>query len=116
MRLKSVSFSEIGNNWPSQNIQPAGAKLPANMRISPTYGCAISFSFSSARGRFLAAQYKSSRLGRAAYSNGPGCRRRLRLIRQSSIPDSRVSDRRCYHHPENYRLELQFHWLLLTTH
>src|ERR1041385_5485138 len=48
MRLKSVSYSEIGSNWPSQNIHPAGAKLPPNMRISPTYGCAIS-SFLSLR-------------------------------------------------------------------
>src|SRR5436190_20322777 len=32
----------MGSNCPSQNIRPAGAKLPANMRISPTYGCAIS--------------------------------------------------------------------------
>jgi hypothetical protein len=24
-----------------QNAQPAGAKLPANIRISPTYGCPI---------------------------------------------------------------------------
>src|ERR1051325_4021076 len=31
----------MGSSCPSQNIQPAGAKLPANMRISPTYGCAI---------------------------------------------------------------------------
>src|SRR5690349_1484097 len=45
MRLKSVSYSEIGSNCPSQNIHPAGAKLPANMRISPTYGCAIFSSF-----------------------------------------------------------------------
>src|SRR6185503_1116416 len=44
MSWNSVSFSEIGSNCPSQNIQPAGAKLPANMRISPTYGCAIIFS------------------------------------------------------------------------
>ncbi len=41
MRLNSVSYSEIGSSWPSQNIQPAGAKLPANMRISPTYGWLI---------------------------------------------------------------------------
>ena len=26
---------------PLQNAQPAGAKLPANIRISPTYGCPI---------------------------------------------------------------------------
>src|SRR5881409_3888989 len=42
IRLNSVSYSEIGSSWPSQNIHPAGAKLPANIRISPTYGCAIS--------------------------------------------------------------------------
>jgi hypothetical protein len=36
MRLKRVSYSLIGNSCPWQNIQPAGAKLPANMRISPT--------------------------------------------------------------------------------
>src|ERR1044072_5118168 len=41
MSTKSVSFSEIGKSWPSQNIQPAGAKLPANILISPTYGCAM---------------------------------------------------------------------------
>src|SRR3954451_18003076 len=39
-----VSFSEIGSNCPSQNIQPAGAKLPPNIRISPTYGCAMAAS------------------------------------------------------------------------
>jgi len=33
---KSVSFSEIDSSWPSQNIQPTGAKFPANIRISPT--------------------------------------------------------------------------------
>src|ERR1041384_5266898 len=42
MSTKSVSYSEIGSSCPSQNIQPAGAKLPANILISPTYGCAIS--------------------------------------------------------------------------
>src|SRR2546422_11677713 len=42
IKLNSVSFSEIGTNCPSQNIQPAGAKLPPNIRISPTYGCAMS--------------------------------------------------------------------------
>src|SRR4051812_10041782 len=36
--VKSVSFSAIGTSWPSQNAQPAGAKLPPNIRISPTYG------------------------------------------------------------------------------
>ena len=36
MRLNSVSFSEMGSVCPSQNIHPAGAKLPANIRISPT--------------------------------------------------------------------------------
>src|SRR4029079_10659263 len=50
MRLNSVSYSLIGNSWPSQNIHPAGAKFPANMRISPTYGCAI-FSFLLVRRR-----------------------------------------------------------------
>src|SRR4051794_3578146 len=49
MSWKSVSFSEMGSNWPSQNIQPAGAKLPANILISPTYGCANSFSLVLAR-------------------------------------------------------------------
>ena len=38
IRLNNVSNSEIGNNDPSQNCQPFGAKLPANIRISPTYG------------------------------------------------------------------------------
>jgi hypothetical protein len=38
MSWNSVSFSEIGRSCPSQNIQPAGAKFPANIRISPTYG------------------------------------------------------------------------------
>src|SRR3954462_4464664 len=38
MRLNSVSFSEIDSSCPSQNAQPAGAKLPPNIRISPTYG------------------------------------------------------------------------------
>ena len=41
---KRVSFWEIGSNWPSQNIHPAGAKFPAKILISPTYGWAISFS------------------------------------------------------------------------
>src|SRR6185503_8217113 len=36
IRLNNVSYSEIGSNCPSQNIQPAGAKFPANIRISPT--------------------------------------------------------------------------------
>jgi len=36
MSWKSVSFSEIASSWPSQNIHPAGAKLPANILISPT--------------------------------------------------------------------------------
>src|SRR6266404_4034561 len=39
----SVSFSEIGSSWPERSIQPAGAKFPANILISPTYGCAIDF-------------------------------------------------------------------------
>src|SRR6202035_3789989 len=38
---KRVSFSEMGSSCPSQNIHPAGAKFPPNMRISPTYGCAM---------------------------------------------------------------------------
>src|SRR3954465_16069598 len=38
MRLNRVSFSAIGSSWPLQNAQPAGAKLPPNIRISPTYG------------------------------------------------------------------------------
>src|SRR5215203_3589291 len=50
MSWKSVSFSEIGRSWPSQNIQPAGAKVPANMRISPTYGCAM-LRLSAVRGK-----------------------------------------------------------------
>jgi hypothetical protein len=33
-----VSFSEIGINDPSQKAQPAGAKLPPNIRISPING------------------------------------------------------------------------------
>ena len=37
IRLKSVSFSEIASSAPSQNAHPAGAKLPPNIRISPTY-------------------------------------------------------------------------------
>src|SRR5215210_3511187 len=41
MSWNRVSFSEMGSNWPSQNIQPAGAKFPANILISPTYGCAM---------------------------------------------------------------------------
>src|SRR5262249_12803462 len=40
----SVSFSEIGIRAPLQNAQPAGAKLPANIRISPTNGPDISAS------------------------------------------------------------------------
>src|SRR4051794_41924647 len=28
----------MGSNCPSQRAQPAGAKLPPNIRISPTYG------------------------------------------------------------------------------
>src|SRR3954467_151180 len=43
MSWKRVSFSEMGSSCPSQNIHPAGAKLPANILISPTYGCAITF-------------------------------------------------------------------------
>src|SRR4051812_30413348 len=38
----STSFSEIGSVCPSQNIHPFGAKFPANMRISPTYGAMVS--------------------------------------------------------------------------
>src|SRR5215207_10195769 len=38
MSWKSTSFSEMGSGAPSQNIQPLGAKLPANILISPTYG------------------------------------------------------------------------------
>jgi amidase len=30
-----ISHSQDTASWPSQNIQPAGAKLPANIRISP---------------------------------------------------------------------------------
>jgi hypothetical protein len=36
MSWKSTSFSEMGSVAPSQNIHPAGAKFPANIRISPT--------------------------------------------------------------------------------
>src|SRR3954452_14407728 len=32
----------MGSSCPSQNIQPAGAKLPPKIRISPTYGWAMS--------------------------------------------------------------------------
>src|SRR6478672_10667188 len=41
MRLKRVSFSLIGMSWPWQSAHPAGAKLPPNILISPTYGFAI---------------------------------------------------------------------------
>src|ERR1051326_233444 len=41
MSWKSTSFSAMGSVCPSQNIQPAGAKLPANILISPTYGSGI---------------------------------------------------------------------------
>src|SRR4051812_17385833 len=40
--VNSTSFSEIGMSCPWQSAQPAGAKLPANILISPTYGCAMS--------------------------------------------------------------------------
>jgi hypothetical protein len=43
MSWNNTSFSEIGRGCPSQNLHPAGGKLPANIRISPTYG--IDFSF-----------------------------------------------------------------------
>src|SRR5262245_42337048 len=45
MRLNRVSFWEMGMSWPWHMAQPAGAKLPPNMRISPIYGlpmCALS--------------------------------------------------------------------------
>src|SRR5829696_409737 len=38
MSWKSTSFSAMGSGCPSQNIQPLGGKLPANILISPTYG------------------------------------------------------------------------------
>src|SRR5215204_383522 len=38
MSWKSTSFSEMGSGCPSQNCQPLGGKLPANILISPTYG------------------------------------------------------------------------------
>src|ERR1044071_3926503 len=41
MSWKSTSFSEMGSGAPSQNIQPLGAKLPANILISPTYGAIV---------------------------------------------------------------------------
>jgi hypothetical protein len=41
MSWNKVSFSEMGNSWPSQNCQPTGGKLPANILISPTYGWAM---------------------------------------------------------------------------
>src|SRR5215211_2334256 len=49
MSWKSVSFSAINSTLPSQNAHPAGAKFPANIRISPTYGCATLGSYVSAR-------------------------------------------------------------------
>src|SRR5690242_13892457 len=51
----------MGSNCPSQNIQPAGAKLPANMRISPTYGCAIVFSLGRRREDALQRYAKTQR-------------------------------------------------------
>jgi len=36
--LNRASFSEIGINAPLQNAHPTGAKLPANIRISPMKG------------------------------------------------------------------------------
>ena len=44
IRLNRVSFSEIGMGWPLQNAQPAGAKFPANILISPMKGWAMSVS------------------------------------------------------------------------
>src|SRR5436305_6001650 len=41
IRVNSVSFWEMGINWPWHMAQPAGAKLPPNMRISPTNGLLI---------------------------------------------------------------------------
>jgi hypothetical protein len=35
MSVKRASFSEMGSVWPWQSIQPLGAKLPANILISP---------------------------------------------------------------------------------
>jgi hypothetical protein len=35
MSVKSASFSEMGSCWPWHNIQPTGAKVPANILISP---------------------------------------------------------------------------------
>jgi hypothetical protein len=45
MSVNSASFSEMGRSWPSQNIQPAGAKLPPNILISPMYGSGMVVSF-----------------------------------------------------------------------
>src|SRR5260370_28035525 len=41
IKLNNVSFSEIGSNDTSQKFHPTGAKLPANILISPTYGWAM---------------------------------------------------------------------------
>src|SRR5919205_757948 len=41
MSVKSTSFSLMGMVWPLQKAQPAGAKLPPNILISPTYGSGI---------------------------------------------------------------------------
>src|ERR1700743_2496603 len=49
MRLNIVSYSEMGSSWPSQNIHPAGAKFPANILISPTYGWPMDLSSSLRR-------------------------------------------------------------------
>src|SRR5215472_13532137 len=38
IKVNKVSFSEIGSVCPWQSAHPAGAKLPANILISPTYG------------------------------------------------------------------------------
>jgi hypothetical protein len=38
MSVNSASFSEMGICEPSQKAQPAGAKLPPNIRISPMNG------------------------------------------------------------------------------
>src|SRR5436189_6930 len=40
-RLKSTSYCEMGNSEPSQNAHPSGAKVPPNIRTSPTKGSAI---------------------------------------------------------------------------
>src|SRR2546427_2192473 len=49
IRVNKVSLPVMGNTDPSQNIQLAGAKFPANIRISPTKGCDMGHSTPSRR-------------------------------------------------------------------